>query len=430
MLKIIYFARLAVFYFVYIAFNLVNVFGNCEKSKTILVFRSAALGDFIMSIPALILLREQNPECHIVLLTLKTANKDQQIKVCRYADCKEDLPWLQLLPTGTVNEVFLVSDLSLRGIFRLRKNVSLLKPNKSILLLEQGAHFYGVVKKIVWLRILGIKGAIYGWRDGTSVEWLREQQYAGGGYMHHVLGLIRSLLENPSTFNLETISVRCLHQIPHGVEKKIDSLWKTYSLNTNVIAIVPGALQKHKQWPREKFRALCELLYHKYNVSIIITGIKGDEYLGEYIKQDDTLPIINLIGKTNILELAALYSRCKAVIGNDGGSMHLADLVGVPVISIVPGLEYPDSIEPWNSIKYSIRHKEACSPCYSFEKCPRGDNKCMQNISVKDVAGMYSNVLQDLESGICSKNNVRSFKIIRKGHKISFSEIERAIREQ
>ncbi len=88
----------------------------------ILILRPAALGDFILSIPALHRLRSSFPQAKLTLLT--TASTDQKTlkSVQGYADGKQ--PWLDLLPDNLIDEVCVFSGrLSFREILIIRSNL-------------------------------------------------------------------------------------------------------------------------------------------------------------------------------------------------------------------------------------------------------------------------------------------------------------------
>ena len=78
--------------------------------------------------------------------------------------------------------------------------------------------------------------------------------------------------------------------------------------------------------------------------------------------------------------IRSAFKVCFLLIGNDGGAMHLGDAMGSKVISIVPEVEYPDSIEPWHNKDLAIRLPIECSPCYSIMHCPQGHQPCMSDI--------------------------------------------------
>ena len=71
----------------------------------------------------------------------------------------------------------------------------------------------------------------------------------------------------------------------------------------------------------------------KDEANIILLGSKDETHLGEFISIDEN-KIINLVGKTNIRQAAALIARSNLFIGNDSGLMHIAAAVSTPVIEI------------------------------------------------------------------------------------------------
>jgi ADP-heptose:LPS heptosyltransferase len=119
--------------------------------------------------------------------------------------------------------------------------------------------------------------------------------------------------------------------------------------------------------------------------------------LGDDIASCIGRSVINLAGKTNLHESAALLKKSNLLVGNDGGAMHLGDAVGCKVLSLVPGIEYPQSVEPWFNRKNAIRLSVPCAPCYSFTCCPLGHNKCMKDIKVDIVFDKSKEILMNLK---------------------------------
>jgi ADP-heptose:LPS heptosyltransferase len=82
----------------------------------------------------------------------------------------------------------------------------------------------------------------------------------------------------------------------------------------------------------------------------------------------------NLAGQTDLKTLAALLQRCDLLIGNDGGAMHVAVAVGVPVVAIFGPSNHvswgPYGGRVWGDVgaqdasSLVIRHELPCSPCH------------------------------------------------------------------
>ena len=102
----------------------------------------------------------------------------------------------------------------------------------------------------------------------------------------------------------------------------------------------------------------------------------------------------NLCGKTTLPELITELKRSTLLLTNDTGTMHLADLLGVPVVAIFgstePALTGPKGeTTPPHRI---IRRKVECSPCY-LRTCPI-DFRCMNEITADVVAEAVTDSLK------------------------------------
>ncbi|MEO7798851.1 MAG: glycosyltransferase family 9 protein, partial [Opitutaceae bacterium] len=160
-----------------------------------------------------------------------------------------------------------------------------------------------------------------------------------------------------------------------------------------IVAISPGSVQPHKQWPGTNFIELCRKLCEVSDISIAVIGTADSRSLAESMKAGFEDRVTNLCGETTIQRLAAWLELCTMTVGNDGGSMHVAAGVGCPAVAIMPGIEYPGSIEPWGYQAFSVRHQVPCAPCYSFMHCPLGHNRCIVEIRVEDVLAKCMSLL-------------------------------------
>jgi ADP-heptose:LPS heptosyltransferase len=88
--------------------------------------------------------------------------------------------------------------------------------------------------------------------------------------------------------------------------------------------------------------------------------------------------------------LISELSRCRALLTNDTGTMHLAAHLGVPTIALFGSTE-PALTGPIGDSHTVIRHHVECSPCF-LRECPI-DFRCMNRISVSEVVGEVERVL-------------------------------------
>ena len=74
--------------------------------------------------------------------------------------------------------------------------------------------------------------------------------------------------------------------------------------------------------------------------------------------------------------------QCSLLLTNDTGTMHLAALLGVPVVAVFGSTE-PRLTGPLGNGHIILRHHVECSPCF-LRECPI-DFRCMRAIPVAAV---------------------------------------------
>jgi len=360
-----------------------------SERKCVLVFRSAALGDFILACPALAMLRRIYPGAQILLLTIQSANRAQREKVALYAGGTASMPWVDLARPHLVNDVVVLDDVkSIRSILNVRKTVRSYCVDQAVLLLDPAAPWMGRLKKIVLIWLLVGFVSILGWRGKGSLKGNKARLKRLGVLRHHVHGPLQFISELLPKQKGYTDTEIVFDLRPSNSAKDWATEWfRKYCVpDTLLVAIAPGSIQPHKKWPLSKFQGLCErLLTASARITLVVIGTPADSPLGDALVKISPTRVFNLAGKTTISESAALLSRCQLLVGNDGGAMHLGDAMGAMVVSIVSGIEYPDSIEPWHNKQLAIRHEVDCAPCYSFTHCPKGHNKCISDLPIEAV---------------------------------------------
>jgi ADP-heptose:LPS heptosyltransferase len=101
-----------------------------------------------------------------------------------------------------------------------------------------------------------------------------------------------------------------------------------------VVALHPGSGSRAKVWSPGNLAQLSTYLLDNDRVHLIVPiGPADKEYAEDYchlISSDRMLPVTNL----PLTELAALLKRCTVYVGNDSGVTHMAAAVGTPVVAL------------------------------------------------------------------------------------------------
>ena len=138
-----------------------------------------------------------------------------------------------------------------------------------------------------------------------------------------------------------------------------------------------------KNWPLEHMVKLCDILGQK-NIRIILTGENKDRSLSRKLISKARAKPASFVGKTSILQLAALIKHCRVFISPDSAPLHVAAGMEVPIIAFFGPTDARRHMPPAD--KSVILHKPMkCSPCYSGV-CKIKTHACMNQISPEEVA--------------------------------------------
>ena len=151
-----------------------------------------------------------------------------------------------------------------------------------------------------------------------------------------------------------------------------------------LVGFAPGAAYGHaKRWPPSRVAAVVTRLAQERGATSILVGAHGDREAGREI--ESALPsgvrVVNLIGRTDLRQVAGVLARCAAFVSNDSGAMHLAAAVGVPVTAIFGPTD--------ERVTAPIGHHDVvvrevfCRPCM-LRDCPI-DHRCMKRITSDHV---------------------------------------------
>lgn len=165
-----------------------------------------------------------------------------------------------------------------------------------------------------------------------------------------------------------------------------------------LVAVNPASSCISHRWPLVKFAEVIDRLQTQFRVKVLIVAdtMHRDVSL-ELLGLTKTMPL-DFSGRFNLSELASLFKRCRLVISNDSGPVHLAVAVKTPVISIFgrnqPGLS-PRRWGPLGPWDVFLHRQIGCDPCLAHA-CTH-HFKCLEAISVDEVLGHAERLLKKQE---------------------------------
>jgi heptosyltransferase-2 len=187
-----------------------------------------------------------------------------------------------------------------------------------------------------------------------------------------------------------------LHVAPEARRRARVSLARHgVGLETPLVGLIPGSQWGTKRWPPERFAALIRHLSTQRPIQVVLFGGPADRPIAEAIRSTCSEPIVDLVGRTPLPDLAAYLQCCAVVVSNDTGPMHIAAAVGKPILALfgptTPALGFAPYGVPWEEASVSL----PCRPCHAHgpQRCPVSHWRCMMDLSVDQVAAGVQRLL-------------------------------------
>jgi ADP-heptose:LPS heptosyltransferase len=121
----------------------------------------------------------------------------------------------------------------------------------------------------------------------------------------------------------------------------------------------------HKRWTPEGYGAVARALREREGVASIVTvgPARDDRAFAEAVVKAAGGAAALAPPTPALADLAALFARCRLYVGSDTGPLHVASLVGTPVVQLL-GPTDPVENAPWpGTPARSVRVQIGCNPC-------------------------------------------------------------------
>ena len=162
--------------------------------------------------------------------------------------------------------------------------------------------------------------------------------------------------------------------------------------NDVVIGFQVGASTVSRMWFADRFVELGKRLIAAYPmVKIVITGSPAERDYCKRIGKEIEKGVIVTAGEIPLKQVPALVKRFKVLITGDTGIMHIAIAVGSSVVVLCAVSDYRITGPYYDREKHRVIQKwKTCDPCVS-KKCEY--QQCMENITVDEVYNMVMSAI-------------------------------------
>jgi heptosyltransferase-2 len=313
-----------------------------SEPRHILVCRLSALGDIVLTLPALHALRLRFPDA-----SLETLSKAPLHRILEAVpDVDERHGWAGKgapLP-DTVRERSWDLVVNLSGSGRSRRLLSGLRAQRRLRVRKQAVRRFAFVH----LRVLGFDGS----------------------------GLVPAVERN-----LETLA-------PLGVSpvEPRPRFAGTSPTPGGPVILAPGAGRPTKRWPAERFAEVARRVGAELDRDVHVLGPPAERELLEAVA-GGAGPRARTVVCDDPARLPELVSAGSLALANDSGLLHVAEACGLPVIALFGPTHPALGFAPRDPRSRCLRTGIACSPCdlHGPKRCPRGHHRCLQDLDTGTV---------------------------------------------
>lgn len=332
---------------------------NSIAPKKILIVRTDRIGDVVLSLPMIDLLRRTFPDARISFLA-----QDYTAKL--------------LVGYPGLDQLLLYREgVSQKRFWRILGELRLASFDTVVV-----AHPTFRIALLVFLAGIPI-------RIGTGYRWysflfnrrvFEHRKTAERHEAEYNLSLLRVLGCDVA------LSPRPILPLQNAVAARVDEIRARHGLSGNeaIIVLHPGSGGSARDWPPERFGELAARL-SEAGFQVVMTGSRGEEHLVQNVVAASGNRAISLAGEFSLDELAWFLRGARLVVSNSTGPLHITAALGVPVVAFYPPILACSSRRwgPLASDKVIFEPRAEDCPRCKGGSC-RGDD-CMRLIAVDDV---------------------------------------------
>jgi heptosyltransferase-2 len=155
------------------------------------------------------------------------------------------------------------------------------------------------------------------------------------------------------------------------------------AIGGGVLVLCPGAeYGSAKRWPAEHY---AEVARHgaAQGQQVWLLGSLNDRAVCAEIEARVPTGLVNLAGRTGLLDAVDLLSCSDHVVCNDSGLMHVAGALDIPLTAIF-GSTSPAFTPPLGRAARVLKLELPCSPCFQRE-CPLVHLRCLRELQPQRV---------------------------------------------
>ena len=337
------------------------VYQEVIAEKKILLIKLGAMGDVILSIPSLRMLRERFPQASITVLVDK-----------KLASVLAAVPY--------INDIIPIDRKKLSNIFYLLRLAKKMR--------REGFDISVDLQNSKWTHLLASLSCVgerYGFQRGQFGFLLNRPDRTGGVAEPPVKNQFRILSKLGIRQYSDTLELWSDKESEIKIENLIHEDKDAQPVRP-IIGMVIGS-SRHwptKRWPIQYFQELAGRLISEMNGRVILVGGVEDQDILKNLSTAWPDGVLNLIGKTSIQELIALIKSMDVLVTGDTAPLHVASAVKTKIVALFGPTDSKRHMPPaFNAVV--LERNLSCQPCYKGTCRNPEKLACLNKISVQEV---------------------------------------------
>lgn len=350
-----------------------------SKKFKILIIRLSAIGDTIHTLPLVYALRQKYPDAQIDWLV--------EDKACQFVE-KNPL----------LNNVFVVPKrewknrgFSFKNFGEFNKIVAKLRKQNYDIAIDVQQLF----KSAIFLKLSDAKRKITlsGGRElsGLFANEIVKASHSLFDKNYHV---VSRNMEIAKYLECEVEDINfVLPPVDENSKKKVKELLSGIKKNLPTMVIAPATTWETKHWHNKYWAEIIKEFDNRAN--IVITATNADKDLvNDILLFGKFKNVINLTGKTNLIELTEVFRSVDVVLAPDSGSAQIAWACQKPAVVSVFTSTSKGRTAPFGENTYSFSPDIECYPCHKKKCFAKNFELCKNKIEYYEIINILNKLFK------------------------------------
>lgn len=350
-----------------------------NENTKILIIRLSALGDTIHTLPLASAIKKAYPNCRLDWLV--------EDKAQHFIHNNPLIDKCFVLPRGKWKK----RGFSIKNIIEFFKVIRDLRKEEYDIVIDTQQLF----KSASIMAFLNVKRKITH-TDGREFSWIFANEFVKSDrkQFDHNYHVVRRNLDFARHLGVNNEFVAFdMPPVSQAFKEKVQELLSNLDSDKQILCLAPATTWKTKHWNESYWVDIINRFSERLNV--IMTGSSADlKLIDSILSKAEGKRVLNLAGKTNLMELSELYRASAIVVSPDSGSAHIAWAVQKPSVITVFCATSKNRTGPFGPDYYSLAPDLACYPCMK-KHCKKKENKniCTSAVNSTQVINIINNLL-------------------------------------